>query len=76
VRPDAPGHCFWGHLEAIVLGDEHPGELASSGEDRLQKLGFFVREDAGLRTDSPGEASEDLSIYSVGLGEATAVALA
>src|SRR5215213_2880280 len=71
VRPDAPRHCLWGHLEAVVLGDEHPRELASSGEDGLQELGFFIREYAGLRTDSPGEASEDTGVYSVGLGEAT-----
>src|SRR5215217_1536217 len=71
VRPDTLGYCFGSHLEAVVLRDEHLQDLASSGKDCLQSLGFFVGEDARGRTDGRGEAGEYLGIYLVGLGEAT-----
>src|SRR5215218_9217912 len=71
VCPDAPGHRFGGNLEAVVLGDEHLQELASSGEDRLQSLGFLVGKDARTRAYCGRQTGEYFGVYLVGLGQPT-----
>src|ERR671910_809111 len=64
-------HLLGSHLEAVVLGDEHLQELASSGEDRLQSLGFLVRKDARTRAYCGRQTGEYFGVYLVGLGQPT-----
>ena len=68
---NAPGERLWGHLGAVTLGNEHRLKLAPPGEYSLQGEDFLIWDDAWLRTHGPGEAGEDLCVYSVGLGEAS-----
>src|SRR5215204_4306838 len=71
VGSDAPGDRLRGHLGAVTLGDAHRRELAPPGEYGLQGEGFFIGQDAGLRTHGSGEAGEDFCVDSVSLGEAS-----
>src|ERR687894_399755 len=66
----ALGDRLGGHLEAVLLCHEHLQDLPPPGEDGLQSAHLFVGEDAGLRTHGGGEASQDLRVDLVGLGQA------
>ena len=67
--PDSLLECRRGDLKAVVLGDEHRENLASSGEKSLQKLGFLIGNDAWRRLHGASEAGQDEGVDLVGLGE-------
>src|SRR5215213_416743 len=55
--------------QAVVLGGYHLDDLASSGQDSAELLGFLVGDRPRLGAHGLAEAGEDLDVHPIGLGE-------
>ncbi len=56
-------------LEPVPLGDEHPEELTTTRQQRVEGTGGLIGQRPGLGADALGEERQDVGVDPIGLGE-------